>query len=655
MSQLTIDGQEIEVPDGMSILNAARKVGIEIPTLCEHPELKPYGGCRLCVVEVEGMRILQTSCTLTAMNGMVVHTNTTKVHEARKFILGLLFSERNHFCMFCQVSNDECDLQSSALKEAMTHWPLQPNWTSYRVDGSHPYFVLDNNRCILCKRCVRACGELVGNFTLGNEERGAKTMVIADYNVPLGESTCIRCGTCLQVCPTGALIERHSAYHGRITDAKHIKSVCVGCSVGCGIEMIIRDNQLISIRGDWNAPINNGILCELGRFKPMIERRERILTPMVRKNGHLEITSWEEAFTTISNKIKSITKENEASIAALVSTRLSIEAIWSFLYLFKNQLHSDMVTSIEESFPTHELGKGNGTTPMHGNLKDIQESDCIVAIGTDLFKNHQVAGFFVKRNLPLGTQLIVIDPSENEMQERAHQVLKLKKGTDRTLLLGLITGVLSLNQAKCKPLENHDIAQNSIENTSKITGISKKTIQDVSQIIVNSQNPIFVYGKGLTSSEHDQTALEALGNLATLVSGKVLNPKGKANSLAAYAYGLTIPFNSQGKDMAFIALGDDWVSERLNENVSNIPFLAVQASYTSQLSDKADVIFPVTTWAEQAGSYLNLEGRLQIAKNGLETPQGVLTNVEVLKALARKLGVELETNWKSALKEFIKE
>jgi formate dehydrogenase major subunit len=655
MSQLTIDGQQIEVPDGTSILNAARKAGIEIPTLCDHPELKPYGGCRLCVVEVEGMRILQTSCTLTAMNGMVVHTNTPRVHDAHKFILGLLFSERNHFCMFCQVSNDECDLQSSALKESMTHWPLQPNWTPYPVDASHPYIVLDNNRCILCRRCVRACGELVGNFTLGNEERGAKTMLIADYNVPWGESTCIRCGTCLQVCPTGALIERQSAYRGRIIDAKHIQSVCIGCSVGCGIEMVIRGDQLICVRGNWQAPVNEGILCELGRFKPMDERRERILTPMVRKNGHLETASWEEALTVISNKLKSLAKKNGSGIAALVSTRLPAESLWSFKNLFMDQLHCDMVTSIEESFPTHELPKGNGNTAIIGNLKTLQESDCVVAIGTDLFKNHQVAGFFVKRNLPLGTQLIVIDPGDNEMQERAHHVLKLKKGTDRALLLGLITEVLSLNQAKCKPPDHHDIAQYSIEITSKTTGISTKTIQNVCKIIANSQNPIFIYGKGLTSPKHDPAAVEALGDLAALVGGKILNPKGKANSLAAYAYGLTKSFDPQSQEMAYVALGDDWVSDRLIEYLVKIPFLALQTSYTSPLTDKADVVLPVTMWAEQAGSYLNLEGRLQPAKNGLEGSHGILSNVEVLKALARKLGVELETNWKAALKEFIKE
>ena len=176
--------------------------------LCHHPALKPYGGCRLCVVEVDGFRTMQASCTLPASNNMVVRTDTPALRESREFVLSMLFSERNHFCPFCQVSGGDCELQNSAYDEDMTHWPIQPNWTIFPVDTSHPYYVLDNNRCILCRRCVRACGELVGNFTLAIEERGANNMLIADVGVPLGESTCIKCGTCVQVCPTGALIDR---------------------------------------------------------------------------------------------------------------------------------------------------------------------------------------------------------------------------------------------------------------------------------------------------------------------------------------------------------------------------------------------------------------------------------------------------------------
>ena len=218
MVNLTIDGKQIEVKEGTTVLEASRQAGIVIPTLCDHPELTPYGGCRLCLVEIEGARTLQPSCTMPASNNMVVKTDTEKIREARKFVLTMIFSERNHFCPYCQVSGGDCELQNSAYAEGMTHWPIQPNWKPYPVDASHPYIIMEHNRCILCRRCVRACGELVGNFTLGFEERGAESALVADLGLPLGESTCISCGTCVQVCPTGALIDRWSAYLGKETD-----------------------------------------------------------------------------------------------------------------------------------------------------------------------------------------------------------------------------------------------------------------------------------------------------------------------------------------------------------------------------------------------------------------------------------------------------
>ena len=327
MITVTIDEKTIQVPDGTTVLKAARMAGVEIPTLCDHPYLTPYGGCRLCLVEVQGARTLQPACTLPASNNMVVHTSTEKVKSARKFVLTLIFSERNHFCPFCQLSGGDCELQNAAYNEGMTHWQLQPNWTPYPVDASHPYFILGNNRCILCRRCVRACGELVGNFTLGFEERGALSMLIADLgSTPLGESSCVSCGSCVQVCPTGAIIERHSAYKGHDTQVAKTSTLCVGCSVGCGIIVDSRDNQLVRINGDWEAAVNGGILCKVGRFYPMDEKRERITSPMVRKDGALKQATWDEALAYIVEHLKPLSGKQSDGIAALASTRLPAEA-----------------------------------------------------------------------------------------------------------------------------------------------------------------------------------------------------------------------------------------------------------------------------------------------------------------------------------------
>jgi len=284
MVTITIDGKTLEIPEGTTVLRAAQSNGVDIPTLCDHPHLTPYGGCRLCLVEVEGYRTLQPSCTLPVSNNMVIKTATKKVLDARKFVLTLIFSERNHFCPYCQVSGGDCELQNAAYHEGMTHWPLQPNWQPYPVDASHPFIILENNRCILCRRCVRACGELIGNYTLGFEERGARSILVADTGVPLGESTCISCGSCVQVCPTGALIDRWSAYQGHDVKFDSTKTICVGCSIGCGLEVFTRDNRLVRVDGDWEHPINEGIICEVGRFEPMTDKCDRIFTPMVQKD-----------------------------------------------------------------------------------------------------------------------------------------------------------------------------------------------------------------------------------------------------------------------------------------------------------------------------------------------------------------------------------
>jgi formate dehydrogenase major subunit len=583
----------------------------------------------------------------------VVHTDTPKIREARKFVLALIFSERNHFCMYCQMSNGDCELQNAAYREGMTHWPLQPNWQPYPVDASNKHFVLDHNRCILCRRCVRACGELTGNFTLGVLERGANSMLAADLDVPLGESTCVSCGNCVQVCPTGALIDRLSAYRGRQADAEEIKSTCLGCSLGCGVKLVVRDNQLLRIDGDWDAPLNEGVLCEVGRFSPLTEDRQRIVTPMVRKNGSFKAATWDEAMAFVSAKLKPLSGKNGNGVAALASTRLPVEALHSFKQLFADGLGSAMVTSIEEGVTTalpgavaQDLGR-----PFEGSLEALKSADCVVAVGVDLVANHQVAGFFVKRALPIGTKLVVIDPYENGLHELAHYPLQPQKGTDYDLLLGIMSGIVSLGLAKVEPKNAHELHQHTPEIVSQTTGIPAETIRNVARLIASSQSPVFVYGKGITHGDSPE-ALKALIELARLAGAPeaLVGVKGQANSLAAYMVGLDKPFEVNGQQAIYLALGDDKPSQRLIKRLEGAPFVAVQASHVSPVTAMADVVLPVEMWAEQEGHYLNLEGRLQEAHRGVTPSPEVRSHVAVLQSLAESLGVGLDPDWKSELR-----
>ncbi|MDR3577131.1 MAG: molybdopterin-dependent oxidoreductase [Anaerolineaceae bacterium] len=653
MVNISIDGKSIQVPDGTTVLQAARMAEVYIPTLCDHPELTPYGGCRLCLVEVEGARTLQPSCTLPVNNNMVIHTDTEKVREARKFVLTLIFSERNHFCPFCQVSGGDCELQNAAYREGMTHWPLMTNWQTYAVDASHPNFVLDNNRCILCRRCVRACGELVGNFTLGFEERGARSFLVADLGTPLGESTCVACGTCLQVCPTGALIDRASAYHGKDLQVEHHESVCLGCSVGCGIDVLTRDNNIVRIEGNWDAPVNDGVLCNVGRFHPLEEKRDRIVTPMVRKDGKLKASTWDEALDVVASHLKPLAGKNGSGVAALASTRLSAEALYAFKQLFADKMQSNMVTSNEEGYPSavsatlaEELGKS-----FEGRLAEINTSDFVLLAGVNLVDNHQVAGFFVKRALPNGTKLVVIDPFENPLDANADFVLKAGKASELEIFNGLEAALSKLGLAKTQAVSNPDPI---LKTAAEKTGIAAETFLAVAKLLGTAQHPVIIYGKGITShgGADSLKALVELGHMTGVIDENhsgMISTKGQANSMVATQFNMDKPFELNGQQAVYIALGDDFVSKRLIQKVEKAPFLVVQTSYTSQLSAAADVVLPVEMWAEQEGHYMNLEGRLQKANKSLPTPADCWSNDAVLKAVAARMGIEINENWKEQL------
>jgi formate dehydrogenase major subunit len=636
MISLTIDGRSVEVPEGTTVLRAAEQAGITIPTLCDHPALPPYGGCRLCVVEVQGFRTPIASCTLPVNPGMMVKTDTEKLRSIRKFILTMLFSERNHFCPFCQKTGGDCELQNAAYGEEMTHWPISPNWSHFPVDASHPYFIFDHNRCILCRRCVRACANLVGNFTLDMENRGARTLVVADYGLLMGESSCIRCGTCVQVCPTGALIERNSAYQGLEKDAEEIQSICTACSVGCGTRLLVRDNRIIRVLGDYDAPVNGGVLCGLGRYQSLEDNRPRVKTPLIRREGGLAPVSWDEAIAVITARLG----EANQKVSALVSSRLPAEDLYTFRQLFGAALGASNVATIEEGMTSANIEDEQ----LIGNLDDLKDADCVLVIGADLVKSHQVAGFFVKRNRPKGVSIIVVDPYENEMEKVAHFALRNHPGSDADVLNGLVAGVVNLGFNK---FGADAVDPEMITRAVEISGIPAETLVAVSQVLGAAQKPVIVFGKGITQAADG--AMKQLFELARACGAKLINPMGKANSAAAHSYGLDHKFEPGDSDLVYLALGDDFPSKRLEKSISENSFLVVQASHLSPVVDKADVVLPVTMWAEESGAYLNLEGRLQTVPQVLEPPVMVRTNRDALLALATALQIQIDDNWRASL------
>lgn len=404
---ITINGQEVTARPGQTVLEAAQQAGVEIPTLCYHPALSNWGACRMCVVEVEGLRTVQTACTLPVTEGMKIKTHTETTQNLRKFVLELLFSERNHYCMFCQMSGS-CELQDQAYAHGLEHWTYPRPYEKYPVDATRQYFIMDHNRCILCSRCIRACNEVAANHTLGLRNRGAKTLVIADLDVLFGESSCVECGTCLQVCPTGALIDAKSAYGGREKDVQHTQTTCMQCSVGCELDVVTRYGRLLRVDGIWESDPNDGLLCVDGRFKPLYDNRKRITSPMVRKDGKLVKSTWEDALTLVAEKLK------QGQVQALTTCATTNEALSAFVQFF--QKLGATYGRLEPEAPA--LGYG---TPAR--LKDILDADFIIVAGAQPLEYQRVVGYFIHRAIDHGKTVAVITDSENKLSERASMTL----------------------------------------------------------------------------------------------------------------------------------------------------------------------------------------------------------------------------------------
>jgi predicted molibdopterin-dependent oxidoreductase YjgC len=318
---LTIDGMPVRVPEGTTVLAAAKKVGIHIPTLCYHPDLSIDGNCRVCVVEVEGARGLVAACAYPATEGMVVRTNTQVVRKARKMVVELILANHPWECLTCQ-RNLNCELQKLALdlgiRENILQWGDRRH---YPIDTSNPFIIRDNNKCILCGRCVRACHELQCCNVLDFQHRGFETKVAPAFDTPTVESECVFCGACVAVCPVGALTER-PMYEEGLPDYK-VKTTCPFCGVGCNFDLNVRDGRVIGVTPNPTSVVNGSLTCVKGRFgTDYIHSPERLTTPLIKKDGEFVEATWDEALDLVARKFSEIKNQYGGdAVAALSSAR----------------------------------------------------------------------------------------------------------------------------------------------------------------------------------------------------------------------------------------------------------------------------------------------------------------------------------------------
>jgi formate dehydrogenase major subunit len=411
--KIKVNGNEVEVSPGKTVLQVLKELGIHVPVLCHYEPLMPQGSCRLCVVEDRG--VLKTACTTPVEPNMDIKTDTPNVINSRKLVLQLLFTERNHYCMYCEVTG-ECELQDLGYEFGLDHFEFPTYERKFPVDNSHPFILMDHNRCVLCRRCVRACSEVAGHFVLGEMERGIDTMIIADMDTPLGKSTCVSCGLCAQVCPTGAIIDKRSAYLGREVQSDVINTNCDLCPVGCGIEVYKKKgaNFIVKIYGDWNSDVSQGVLCKVGRYLSLYDEKERLIGIRVKDDFGYRKISEDQLIKLVKDKI-------DKGIAYVDGTLFNEE-----LELIKEIFKDKVYALYPEKIPI----------PSNITLKELDNRNFYVVIGADLNREYGTVGSIVKRNV-IGNKakLMVIDKEFNSLAKIADYVFNIK---DMSMALDII-------------------------------------------------------------------------------------------------------------------------------------------------------------------------------------------------------------------------
>lgn len=334
MVQIRINGIDREVDDNITVLEACRGLGIDIPTLCHDERLEPSAACRLCVVEVKGKKNLMTSCSLKVAEGMVIETHSEKVMKTRRDILDLLFSNHPQDCLTCEKSGD-CKLQDYCYEYGIEKGSFIGEKRDYPIDDSNHFYTYDPNKCILCGKCVRVCSELQGTSAIGLEGRGFDTKVSTPFDMGLATSKCVSCGNCVAACPVGALMPK-SKERFRHWDIRKVRTTCSYCGVGCQMDLLVKGEKVIGVEPARTSP-NNGLLCVKGRFAyPFINHPDRLKTPLIKKDGRFQEATWEEAYRFIVDKINGIKDEyGPEAFAGLTSARCTNEENYLFQKMFR--------------------------------------------------------------------------------------------------------------------------------------------------------------------------------------------------------------------------------------------------------------------------------------------------------------------------------
>ncbi len=552
--RVVIDGMEVSVPAGSSVMHAARAAGIDVPKLCATDTLEAFGSCRLCLVEIEGRKGTPASCTTPAETGMVVRTRTERLQRLRRNVMELYISDHPLDCLTCSANGD-CELQDMAaavgLREVRYGFDGARHRT-HETDHSNPYFSFEPDKCIVCSRCVRACEEVQGTFALTVDGRGLNSLIAAGQDEEFLASECVSCGACVEACPTATLNEKSVIAQG--LPERTVLTTCAYCGVGCSFKAELQGDRVVRMTPYKDGKANHGHSCVKGRFAwGYATHADRVTTPLVRERitDPWREATWDEAIAHVATRFKDIqAKYGRGAVGAITSSRCTNEETYLLQKLVRagfGNNNVDTCARVCHSPTGYGLKTAFGTSAGTQDFDSVEQADIVMVIGANITEAHPVFASQMKRRLRAGARLIVIDPRRIDLVRSPHiksdHHLQLRPGTNVAVINALAHVVVTENLAneafiaeRCDPQSfarwREFVAQphNAPEAVAELCGVPAAELRAAARLYAKGGNAAIYYGLGVTEHSQGSTMVMGMANLA-MATGNLGRPGVGVNPL----------------------------------------------------------------------------------------------------------------------------
>ena len=637
MVTLTIDGKKVRVPEGINIIDASELAGVHIPNLCYLKGMKGIGACRLCLVDIEGMKAPVIACNTKIKEGMVIHTKTEKVEEIRKFVIDLILSMHPLDCMTCTKAG-VCRLQSYAYDFGIKESSFTRKKLGYPTDEANPFIKRDPEYCILCGRCVRIC-KAQGTNVLNFMGRGIISKVTTANDKPLQESECTFCGSCVDVCPVNALLEADRWRKGREWEYEKVQSQCLSCGDGCDIIVCMKDGEVVKINAGAPEDSAERFICAIGRFGfDSLTSETRVNSPMKRMGEELKEITWEEAISLVSEKLKEAGKS-----AGFVSTA----GILNEDALTMKQFATDVVKT--KNIDTTASLYADAES-MRGDSADLEKADLMVLVGLNPDQWTRVLpalDAIIRKKVDMGSKLIAVHSGEPKIASVATIHLKADEASTLSLL------AKALEEQKAKSATRGKSEEKGAEGTEEKSDLSK-----AAELFEKSRNIVILTTSSLYGASHN---IAHTAQKLSLTVPQVVAVPFEANAKGVTLMGLVSEGNSY-KEMigmqakgstvkVLYAIGEIPINSGEKPNVS---FLIVQNSHLTPLAKQADVVLPSAAVLESDGTIVDYLGRLKKVQKAVETPGEAMTHREIFIRLAKAMGSKMKGSTEADVKKVLK-